>query len=334
MTKRKNPADLKKRGNTTDLSAGRLKFLQTRLPQYVEASKKNKSKSERRKSGTNVFWPTLFHDYWQEFPWKLPIGEDPEPRDKDAVEEVPADAEAAFEALGLNLSPEEEDKKAAVMQETSAKIKRWFSRQRPSAMGIHANPYFEHLARLRRHQDEAPPKRLADFQFYMRHRDYKDAVEEKFSRLADSVDKAHRLALRCRIAKEMLESEPQDVQEMIKTKCDDAHAEDMATYEESGEGLPSFSTEGQEEARENFTAIVTPLLAGLREYTGYDINLFAGRVKDDGSFDITSVNAGTKVGGGDWAAWDPEEYKTVSKALISQQLGQARNLRFLLIQCH
>ncbi|KAJ7738199.1 hypothetical protein B0H16DRAFT_1761907 [Mycena metata] len=321
-----NPeTEAKTPGQTNNFARGTFEIPANSPASIRRGVQKKEIKSERRKNGTTVFWPVLFHDYWREFPWKLPIGEDPEPRDEDTVEEVPADAEAAFEALGLNLTPEEEDDKAAVMQETSAvrqKIKRWFSRQRPSAMGIHTNPYFEHLARLRRHQDEALPKRLADFQFYMCHHDYNDAVEERFSELADSVDKAYRLALRCKIAKEMLESEPQDVQEMIKTKCDDAHGEDMVTYEESGEGLPSFSTERQEEARENFTAIVTPLLAGLREYTGYDINLFAGRVKDDGSFDITrlnagcyyGVNAGTKVGGGDWAAWDPEGYRTVSKA--------------------
>jgi hypothetical protein len=34
-------------------------------------------------------------------------------------------------------------------------------------MGIHGNPFFEHLARLRRSDNDEAPKCQSDFQFFM-----------------------------------------------------------------------------------------------------------------------------------------------------------------------
>jgi hypothetical protein len=51
---------------------------------------------------------------------------------------------------------------------------------------------------------------------------------------------------------------------------------------------------------------VAPLLNGLREFTGYTINIIAGRIDGD-RFDVVSLNAGS-VDGKDWAQWDPVSY--------------------------
>ncbi|KAJ6629629.1 hypothetical protein B0H10DRAFT_2208589 [Mycena sp. CBHHK59/15] len=178
-------------------------------------------------------------------------------------------------------------------------------------MGIYGNPYFTYLSLMRRQEDEPPPKRPTDFQFYMRHPEYKEGVADRFEDLYGDEPRSKHIALRCKVAREMLAEEPEDVRERVKVECDEAHAEEMAVYEEGGEGLPSVDPEVQQWARDNFMATVAPLLAGLRGYTGYTINVIAGRIVGN-TFDVASANTGLTEGK-DWAQWDPAAYTATLK---------------------
>jgi hypothetical protein len=100
---------------------------------------------------------------------------------------------------------------------------------------------------MRRQEDEPPPKRQTDFHFYLRHPNYKDAVAERFEELHSNKPRSQHIALRCKVAREMLAEEPEEVRELLKKECDDAHAEEMAEYEEGGQGLPSVEAEIQAE---------------------------------------------------------------------------------------
>ncbi|KAJ7355973.1 hypothetical protein DFH08DRAFT_955405 [Mycena albidolilacea] len=194
------------------------------------------------------------------------------------------------------------------------KIKRWFWRQRAGTMGIHSNPYFAHLAQLRRDESTmGPPKRPADFQWYMRHADFKEGVSEHFVEKHGDKPKEQHIAFHCQVAREMLMEESEEVQSQIKAECDAAHSEDLEAYEESGAGLPDVSEEVQRQCRENFLAIVQPLLAGLHEYTGLTLNIIGARINNDTQdFETMSANTGV-VGGKDWARWDPEGYSSTLK---------------------
>jgi succinate dehydrogenase/fumarate reductase flavoprotein subunit len=113
-------------------------------------------------------------------------------------------------------------------------------------MGIHGNPFFEHLARLRRDKSATgPPKRPADFQWYMCHTDFKEGVSERFLEEHGDKPKEQHIALRCQVAKAMLEEESEEVQSQIKAECDAAHAEDLEAYKEGGGGLPDANPEAQ-----------------------------------------------------------------------------------------
>lgn len=114
-------------------------------------------------------------------------------------------------------------------------------------MGIHGNPFFEHLARLRRSEGEEAPKRLSDFQFFMRHPDFKDAVSERYEEEYPDAPREKMLSLRCRVTREMLEEESEEVRERIKKECDEAHAEDLEAFQDSGEGCPDPDAEAQKE---------------------------------------------------------------------------------------
>jgi hypothetical protein len=114
-------------------------------------------------------------------------------------------------------------------------------------MGIYGNPFFTYLGQMRHQEDEAPPKRQTDFHFYLRHPDYKDAVADRFEELYSDAPRSQHIALRCKVAREMLAAEPEEVRERLKMECDNAHAEELAAYEEEGQGLPSVEEEIQAE---------------------------------------------------------------------------------------
>ncbi|KAF7337192.1 hypothetical protein MSAN_02271400 [Mycena sanguinolenta] len=262
-------------------------------PGYTDASKKN---------DTRNFWPGLFYDYWRLFPWRMPLTEDPPP----GCEPPPEDAEAAFKALDCDLTPEEEALKTKIQTETKQKIKHWFNRQRPGHMGIQGNPFFHQLKQMRQKNDEPAPKRLADYQYYLQHPDHKDAVEARFQEECGDEPRKKHLALRCKLAREMLAAETEDVRTRLKEECEKAHQTELAAWKEADKGWPSANPEVQKQCREQFLPIIAPLLEGLRAYTGFTINIVAARVNGE-TFDVSSANAGV-VQGKDWAQYDPVGY--------------------------
>ncbi|KAJ7319115.1 hypothetical protein DFH08DRAFT_819535 [Mycena albidolilacea] len=168
------------------------------------------------------------------------------------------------------------------------------------------NPNRVHqLARLRRDESTTgPPKRPADFQWYMRHADYKEGMNERFLEEHGDALKERHIALRCEVARELLKEESEEVQLKIKAECDAAHAEELEAYKESGAGLPNANTEVQCQCRENFLGIVQPLLAGLHEYMGLTHNIIGACINEDTQeFETMSANAGV-VGGKDWNLMD------------------------------
>ncbi|KAF8142329.1 hypothetical protein K438DRAFT_1995094 [Mycena galopus ATCC 62051] len=261
----------KKRGQASDFKGEHLKFLTTNIPMYIAASKK-KGSTTSKTEGLTAFWP-----------------EDPPPAPE--TPEPPADN--PFDMLDLNLSKEEEDRKSEIQTKTKQKVKRWFLRQCPGAVGIHGNPYFVHLARLQQDHDAGPPRRLADFQFYMRHPESRDAVVEHFEDKYGDEPRSQQLAFRCKAAQELLAEEPQDVKDCIRKECDKAHTKDLEAYKE---------------CCENFISIVQPLLMGLQEYTGLTLNIIGARINEETKeFETMSANSGV-VDSKDWPRWDPEGY--------------------------
>ncbi|KAF8212567.1 hypothetical protein K438DRAFT_1751012 [Mycena galopus ATCC 62051] len=240
-------APRKKRGQESHFKGARLQFMTEQVPAYIAASKKKGTK-EFKTEGLTAFWSEFFDEYWKKFPWRLSLKEELDPN--TLVAPPPQTAADAFEALGLNLSKEESDMKSEIQSDEAAvkqKIKRWFVRQRPGAMGIQGNPYFEHLAQLSRGNSSSALQRPADYQFYMQHEDYKDAVTERFEDKCREEGTAKLIALRCAIAKKMFEAESDDVKNQIKAECDKRHAEQLEAYKDEDESLPSPDPEVQEQ---------------------------------------------------------------------------------------
>jgi hypothetical protein len=71
-----------------------------------------------RRTGLEFSGGKLFHAYWEKFPWDLPLDQEPDPNALPPP--PPQTAEEAFTSLGLNLSPEETERKGKIQKDTKA----------------------------------------------------------------------------------------------------------------------------------------------------------------------------------------------------------------------
>ncbi|KAJ7721061.1 hypothetical protein DFH07DRAFT_784217 [Mycena maculata] len=278
----------KKRGSPSDIQGQHLAFLTERIPDYMAASKKGRKKNDRE---LTKFWRTLFFDYWRKFPWQLKLTEEPPEAAEEEKKLEEGGAEAAFTALDLDLTPEEMEEKSKVQKETKER-----------------NPYFEYLRKMRQKNEEGPPRKPTDYHFYLNHVDFKDKVAARCdAEIQEEPDPNKHIALRCRVAREMLAVEPEEVQKRLTDERNAQHHAAKEKYKEDDERLPSVEPEIQAECRDNLMETIAPLLSRLNVYTGYLINIVAARVGEDG-MSILSANAG-EVDGKDWAQWDPVVYQ-------------------------
>ncbi|KAJ6568326.1 hypothetical protein DFH09DRAFT_1313787 [Mycena vulgaris] len=283
------PKEKKKRGSPGDFQGQRLHFLLAFMPSYVA---KSKNKIRKKRGTADNIWDEFFVNYWSSFPWHLPLSQDP--------------SEDGVDYARPPVDEEERAAKTELMQKTESKIKSWFNRQQ-TAVGLAGNPFSEWLSRLQVPEGPAP-RRLPDYQFYMQHSDHKAKVTTLFlEQHADTPAREH-LKLRCDVARELLEGENQAVKDEIREAAATEHAEQMAVHEDALKGLPALDEEGQHEAREHFSTLVAPLLAGLKAHMGYEISLFAGRVDAVKGLDVQvmSLHAGVTN--------DTPTHKDLSKA--------------------
>jgi hypothetical protein len=114
------------------------------------------------------------------------------------------------------------------------------------ASGLKENPWAGWLTRFRT-PNGLPLKKLADYQYYMQHHDFKSKVVDVFKERSVGVRAAEHLKLRAQIAKELLLAEPQEVQTMMKAEAEEEHAAQLRKREDAMEGLPAFEEEDLEE---------------------------------------------------------------------------------------
>ncbi|KAJ6477512.1 hypothetical protein C8R45DRAFT_934201 [Mycena sanguinolenta] len=182
-------------------------------------------------------------------------------------------------------------------------------------MGIQGNTFFAELSKMRRQELEALPKWPSYYQLYIRHPDFKEAVEEAFKEWHGDEPASQHLKLRCQVAWELFEQESEEVKVPMKEECDKKHEEEVLVYEEA-DGLPSTDPAVQASCRENFLTIAAPLLAGISTYTRYHVNLIAGRMEEDSKpFDVVSALVPTQAR----STAKIEPLGTLRARLISQQ---------------
>ncbi|KAJ7430393.1 hypothetical protein B0H11DRAFT_2263571, partial [Mycena galericulata] len=286
----------KKPGNKGDFSGQREKFLLEKLDDYMDYSKRGK---------TREWWPILFNEYWAKFDWRLGLDVEPDanptppdanltppdgnptpPSQTEDANPTPPDGNPAptSQTEEEELSPEDARQKTKTQTEMRMKIKTWYNHKRTS-LGMTRNPFTPWLARLRR-PAESPPKRITDYQFYMQHDDYKANVSAEFDAKHWDAPREKALSLRCGIARKLFEAEPQEVKTKIRNEAKAERDEEFAKWKDADEGLPSIEPEEQIEARQRFAGVVSPLLLALQAYTGYHVTLIAGRVAEDNKFDL------------------------------------------------
>ncbi|KAJ7312230.1 hypothetical protein DFH08DRAFT_822266 [Mycena albidolilacea] len=118
-------APQKKCGQPSIFKGARFDFLTSKIPEYIDTSKK-KSGKEAKTEGLAPFWADLFEEYWEHFPWDLPLDQDPIPDAVPLPDLDPQTAEEAVEALGAPLSPEESERKSKVQNEIKGVVHIFF----------------------------------------------------------------------------------------------------------------------------------------------------------------------------------------------------------------
>ncbi|KAK7053872.1 hypothetical protein R3P38DRAFT_3305269 [Favolaschia claudopus] len=286
----------KKPGKPSDFQGKHLEFLLTFYPTYADASQRGK---------TRGIWTEFFKSYWAAFPWRLPLTQDPNANDPTDYALKPQ-------------NPDEEALQTTTISSTEQKIKLWLGRQSKAA-SMKENPWGEWLRRFRTPSTSAP-KRLADYQYYMQQKPYKDLITAEFETRKVDVPGTQLMNLRATIARELLAKEPQEVRDEIHQGAVDEHAELLARHQDALDGLPALDEEGLEEARTRFSALIQPLLDGLAVHTGYEVSILAGRVKkNEGKLDIECVSLHAGVSSItppalDFSKADPRVYADVMRS--------------------
>lgn len=108
-------------------------------------------------------------------------------------------------------------------------------------MGL-ADPWQGFFKQLRRPEGPAP-KRLADYQFYMQHPDFKDGVMEEFKAKHAGTPKKERLKVQCEIARTMLEAEPEEVKTRVREEATSEYKALLEVYNNAADCLPPMSEE-------------------------------------------------------------------------------------------
>jgi hypothetical protein len=100
----------------------------------------------------------------------------------------------------------------------------------------------EFLKRFRTPTGPAP-KKLADYQYYMQHEDFKQKITAEFDTRKDGVPAKEHLNLRATIARELFAAEPQEIRMQIKEEATAEHASLIDKNKDTLEGLPSLDEE-------------------------------------------------------------------------------------------
>nr|GAT42824.1 predicted protein [Mycena chlorophos] len=137
----------------------------------------------------------------------------------------------------------------------------------------------------RLHEDPGPPpRRIADHQLYMQHPDHKLKVLAALREEFPKVDADHRLNAMGVVARQLLQHEPQTVRDAIRDEAEEEHREAVADYEDRLNTGPGDLTEDEkDDARENLSAVLGPLLDDLEAYTDMSCVVFCARKKPTGN---------------------------------------------------
>ncbi|RDX40313.1 hypothetical protein OH76DRAFT_1490379 [Lentinus brumalis] len=152
--------------------------------------------SHHRLSQAN-FWSRFFSGYHARFNWQLPLDRDPSPDDVWKKDQ--------------ELTPEEMEEKSKVIAELETKLKSSLQNMDNARTRKERNPWTPLFACINRISTAVPPRQLSEWQLYMNQ--HAESIQAVFLERwpTSGLKKDHALAFRGKIAREMLEDEPDDL---------------------------------------------------------------------------------------------------------------------------
>ncbi|KAF4584856.1 hypothetical protein EYR40_001673 [Pleurotus pulmonarius] len=291
----------KKRGNQGDFHGQRLVFLESRLSAYQRASQEGKTRT--------WFSNVLIPEYWEKFDWRLPLDQDPP-------------TTGSLSTTDEALSSEDLEQKSKAMKGINTKLKTWYNNRR-GALKLNSNkdPWGPWLAQLRKPMD-GPPRCPHDFQFYMRHPDFKANVsgefEKEWAKLAEKdQDEGKKMDFRCKVSQQLLALEKDEVKARLEEERAQRHKEAMDRYKKGISMEDVEDNEAREDAIATFSTVVQPLLDGLRAHTGMYIQLTAALPSANVSaIKCIYLGAGRSSDGRNFSTQDPPGFKAFTKLFL------------------
>ncbi|KAL7279945.1 hypothetical protein ACG7TL_006356 [Trametes sanguinea] len=288
---KKRPLKGGKRGNRGLFHGARDTFLAEHLPNFV------KLKGAARKA-QNEFWRTLFQEYWDKWPWYVPL--DKEPGDAEWPQ-----PDTTLEAVMAE--------KGKIIKQTQKQIRTHMRYQRTVILAEHRNPWAPLLQDLEDHTSVLPgPRKLAAWQLYMSKKPEEIASEFEAKWPTADLPEKHALAFRAKISRDLLAQESEEYRQALEEELQEIHASEAAEVE-AATALATAAPEGEarELAQDNAAAMIQPLLQLLRDHTGYYLTLFAGIPLTTGEEEFKLKIAGKTAGPSPvpWQAHEPATFK-------------------------
>ncbi|KAF7321648.1 hypothetical protein MKEN_00686000 [Mycena kentingensis (nom. inval.)] len=207
------PQERKKRGNQGDFCPARIAWLTSWLPAVEKHF--GDGEAERRKQSTSVataVYKRAFKEYWTMFPIGLPLKQSP-----------PMDPEE----LAKFVLPESEDTEKQ-KELVERKLANWFSRTRQQRNQARRDPFRTLLTKF-------APK----------------ITDELDRRGVRALPSRQQIGLRYTVAKELLKTEPEEVQRRVQEAADAEYEAALAEHRESQIGAVARSEEEQESFHDN-----------------------------------------------------------------------------------
>ncbi len=195
----------------------------------------------------NKFWNGFFGEWFDRCQWNLPLDQDPDPSFPPPPEETPEILAQKAQIIKLTKAVSSSGCVGSSQYNDNLLSQRLKSHMRYRASAAarkEHNPWEDIIASILNDLDESPPPRkLPLWQFYMSKKRDEIAAEVDIRWADANLPDKELVAFRGRVARELLEKEPQEYRDELQEECNKAHELDEQEYEAAETVKASFSND-------------------------------------------------------------------------------------------
>ncbi|KAJ3963271.1 hypothetical protein EV361DRAFT_957282, partial [Lentinula raphanica] len=207
----------RKRGNPGKFQGEHLQFLQTRIKGYLSLSTRQEK---------SLWIAQLTHEWFEKHPWH--------------TQSEPAEFAVLHDDSGVTLSVEEraelekrrDDLLTRTVQDGQKELLNWVHRQVQRSAHKEKGKAFVAISNQMSKGTRGAPRRKPNYKHFMSHPDHKSDFQAYYEEKteANPPSKSQRMAVQCRLAKELYESQTEDVKTKIALENAETYSERFAAF--------------------------------------------------------------------------------------------------------